>query len=67
MIMGQTQVKTASEMLGLEMQDLVVPLTHKETVSTMIDKLFEIIRKQLFEASAYMTMGQILNLNPVNM
>ena len=47
MIMGQTQVKTASEMLGLEMQDLVVPLTHKETVSTMIDKLFEIIRKQI--------------------
>ena len=33
MIMGQTQVMVASQLLGLEIQDLVVPLTHKETVS----------------------------------
>ena len=31
--MGQAEVMIASQLLGLEIQDLVVCLTHKETVS----------------------------------
>lgn len=31
--MGQTEVMVVSQLLGLEIQDLVVCLTHKETVS----------------------------------
>ena len=36
MIIGQLQFMTVSQLIGLEMQQLVVPLTYKETVSRMI-------------------------------
>ena len=33
-MMGQTEVLLVSQLLGLEVQDLVACLTHKETVSS---------------------------------
>lgn len=48
MIMGQSTVMIASQLLGLEIQDLVVPLTHKETVSFDTSELLEILSKAKF-------------------
>ena len=45
MIMGQTQIVIVTQLLGLEKQDLVMPLTNKETVSI---KLINRINKYLF-------------------
>ena len=38
MIMGQTQIVIVTQLLGLEKQDLVMPLTNKETVSIKLIK-----------------------------
>ena len=43
--MGQTQVSVVSRLLGLEIQDLVVYLTHKETVSYKFGYLLHLILK----------------------
>lgn len=42
MIMGQTQIVIVTQLLGLEKQDLVMPLTNKETVSIkLIKRIFK--------------------------
>ena len=43
-IMGQTQVMIVSQLLGVEIQHLVVRLTHKETVGTLIELQLNFIR-----------------------
>jgi len=43
-IMGQTQVMIVSQLLGVEIQHLVVRLTHKETVGTLMKLQLNFIR-----------------------
>ena len=43
--MGQTEISVVSQLLGLEIQDLVVCLTHKETVSYKFEYLLHLILK----------------------
>ena len=62
MIMGQTQIVIVTQLLGLEKQDLVMPLTNKETVSI---KLIYRLNKYLFffnyaHASVYCTTFMLL-------
>ena len=53
MIMGQTQIVIVTQLLGLEKQDLVMPLTNKETVS--IKRIFKYAH-----ASVYYTTFMLL-------
>ena len=56
MIMGQTQIVIVTQLLGLEKQDLVMPLTNKETVSIkLIKRIFNYAH-----ASVYYTTFMLL-------
>lgn len=49
MIMGQTQIVIVTQLLGLEKQDLVMPLTNKETVSIkLIKRIFKYAHASVF-------------------
>ena len=55
-IMGQTQIVIVTQLLGLEKQDLVMPLTNKETVSIkLIKRIFKYAH-----ASVYYTTFMLL-------
>lgn len=59
MIMGQTQIVIVTQLLGLEKQDLVMPLTNKETVSI---KLIKRIFKYAHASVYYTTFMLLLSL-----